>query len=80
MACQKKARNIRVSIDKETGLLATPECKQVMVEDFIMGTQPQKYCTHRAADINKFFAMDLDQDQPEAEENKPSENQQLSFD
>jgi membrane carboxypeptidase/penicillin-binding protein len=34
-----------VDIDKQTGLLATPACPQVISESFVAGTEPREYCT-----------------------------------
>jgi penicillin-binding protein 1B len=34
-----------VDIDKQTGLLATPNCPQVISESFVAGTEPREYCS-----------------------------------
>ena len=34
-----------VDIDKQTGLLATPSCPQVVSEAFVAGTEPHEYCS-----------------------------------
>ena len=34
-----------VDIDKQTGLLATPGCPQVISESFVAGTEPREYCS-----------------------------------
>ncbi len=34
-----------VDIDKQTGLLATPNCPQVISEAFVAGTEPREYCS-----------------------------------
>jgi penicillin-binding protein 1B len=34
-----------VNIDKQTGLLATPNCPQVIPESFVAGTEPREYCS-----------------------------------
>jgi penicillin-binding protein 1B len=36
---------IFVDIDKQTGLLATPNCPQVISESFVAGTEPREYCS-----------------------------------
>jgi membrane carboxypeptidase/penicillin-binding protein len=33
-----------VEIDKQTGLLATPNCPKTMEESFIAGTEPHERC------------------------------------
>jgi penicillin-binding protein 1B len=35
---------IFMDIDKQTGLLATPNCPQVISESFVAGTEPREYC------------------------------------
>jgi penicillin-binding protein 1A len=37
-----------VLIDRETGLLATPQCKSVIEEYFLPGTEPTKFCDRHA--------------------------------
>ncbi|MFQ5874727.1 MAG: penicillin-binding protein 1A, partial [Dehalococcoidia bacterium] len=37
-------------IDANTGLLAIPECKEVITEAFIQGTEPARYCSHDGED------------------------------
>ena len=39
---------IRVHIDEETGLLATPECQSVIYEHYIAGSEPTQRCSHSA--------------------------------
>lgn len=39
------ANIVFVTIDKATGLLATPYCPQTISEAFIAGTEPQEYCS-----------------------------------
>jgi len=39
------ANIIFVSIDPQTGLLATPACPSTYSESFIAGTEPQEYCS-----------------------------------
>jgi penicillin-binding protein 1A len=51
---------IRVSIDAESGLLATDKCEKIVVEDFIEGTQPTKYCDRHQPTADKFLKVDLD--------------------
>jgi penicillin-binding protein 1B len=36
---------IFVNIDKQSGLLATPSCPQVISEAFVAGTEPREYCS-----------------------------------
>ena len=36
---------IFMDIDKQTGLLATPSCPQVISESFVAGTEPREYCS-----------------------------------
>jgi penicillin-binding protein 1A len=36
---------ISVKVDEKTGLLATPQCQQVIIEIFKRGTEPRKYCS-----------------------------------
>jgi len=38
-----------VEIDRQTGLLATPSCPQVISESFVAGTEPREYCGAHAA-------------------------------
>jgi penicillin-binding protein 1B len=38
-----------VDVDKQTGLLATPSCPQVISESFVAGTEPREYCTAHSA-------------------------------
>ncbi|HUG54146.1 MAG TPA: PBP1A family penicillin-binding protein [Vicinamibacteria bacterium] len=33
-----------IQIDRQTGLLATPDCPQVISESFVAGTEPREYC------------------------------------
>ena len=34
------------SVDAHTGLLAAPECRDVITEAFVQGTEPSRYCSH----------------------------------
>ncbi len=51
---------VRVSVDSESGLLATEECENITVEDFVEGTQPQELCDCHRPTGNKFLMVDLD--------------------
>lgn len=42
---QAPANVIFVDIDKQTGMLATPSCPQVLSESFVPGTEPREYCS-----------------------------------
>ncbi len=39
------ANVVFVNIDRDTGLLATPNCPRTLAESFIAGTEPQEYCS-----------------------------------
>ncbi len=39
---------VRVHIDEETGLLATPDCHSVIFEHYIAGSEPTQRCSHSA--------------------------------
>jgi penicillin-binding protein 1B len=39
------ANVIFMDVDRETGLLATPNCPKTIAESFIAGTEPQEYCS-----------------------------------
>ena len=39
---------VRVHIDEETGLLATPDCQSVIYEHYIAGSEPTQRCGHSA--------------------------------
>ena len=41
---------IFVDIDKQTGMLATPDCPQVISESFVAGTEPREYCSWHSGD------------------------------
>ena len=43
-----EAGMVRVHIDEETGLLATPECQSVIFEHYIAGSEPTQRCSHSA--------------------------------
>ncbi len=51
---------VRVSVDTDSGMLATGECEKIMVEDFVAGTQPQKLCDRHQPTSDKFLMVDLD--------------------
>ncbi len=50
---------IRVSVDAESGLLATDKCEKIIVEDFIKGTQPTTLCNRHQPTGDKFMMVDL---------------------
>ena len=49
---------IRVSIDAESGLRATNECKNIIMEYFIDGTEPKQLCECGSA-CDRFFTIDF---------------------
>ena len=51
---------VRVSIDAESGLVATDKCEKIMVEEFIAGTQPTKPCDRHQPTGDKFLKVDID--------------------
>jgi penicillin-binding protein 1A len=58
---------VRVSIDTESGLLATNECEKIIVEDFIEGTQPTQLCDRHQPTGDKFLKVDMDLSREEFE-------------
>jgi penicillin-binding protein 1B len=50
---------VYATIDKDTGMLATPACPRTMTEAFITGTDPRKYCDVHSSNpfsqIGRFF-------------------------
>jgi membrane carboxypeptidase/penicillin-binding protein len=42
------ANVVFVDVDRQTGLLATASCPQVISESFIPGTEPREYCSWHA--------------------------------
>jgi len=51
---------VRVSIDAQSGMLATEKCQQTLMEDFIAGTQPTEWCDKHGVEKDKFFMVDMD--------------------
>lgn len=51
---------IRVSVDAESGLLATDKCEKIIVEDFVEDHQPTKICDRHQPTGDKFMMVDLD--------------------
>jgi penicillin-binding protein 1A len=41
---QATSNIVTVAIDRETGLRATPDCTDVILESFVAGTEPKEYC------------------------------------
>jgi penicillin-binding protein 1A len=41
---QATSNIVTVAIDRHTGLRATPDCTDVIVESFVAGTEPKEYC------------------------------------
>jgi penicillin-binding protein 1B len=39
------ANIVSVEVDRDTGLLATPNCPKTISESFVAGTEPQEYCS-----------------------------------
>ncbi len=62
---------IRVSIDPDTGRLATPNCPKIIVEDFIRGTEPQSFCHEHSLTADRFLKADQDLSEEEEEEVQP---------
>ncbi|MGA1874539.1 MAG: penicillin-binding protein 1A [bacterium] len=47
-----------VSIDADTGLQATQNCKEIILEAFRKGTEPNRLCDCREVDTNRFLSID----------------------
>jgi len=41
---QATSNIVTVAIDRHTGLRATPDCTDVILESFVAGTEPKEYC------------------------------------
>jgi penicillin-binding protein 1A len=54
---------VRVSIDAETGMLATAQCKDIITEDFADNNQPKSLCDHHRPTVNDFLKVDLNLNQ-----------------
>ncbi|MFQ5645928.1 MAG: penicillin-binding protein 1A [bacterium] len=51
---------IRVAVDRKSGLLATRDCADIIMEDFKVGTEPTTRCNRHKPTAKEFMRFDLD--------------------
>jgi penicillin-binding protein 1A len=53
---------VRASINPASGLLATAQSREVLVEEFLEGTEPVRFCTLDSVTAADFMQVDADLD------------------
>jgi hypothetical protein len=68
-----------VSIDAETGLQATQNCKEIILEAFRKGNEPNRLCDCRQVDTNRFLSVDSQNWNNQIQPNSPPARGEHNF-
>ena len=68
-----------MSIDADTGLQATPDCENIIVEAFREGTEPEKLCNCQNLGTDRFLSIDFQAQKTQAREIIPHIQKKSAF-